>query len=66
VSLEKVKEFEQVLGDFPFEKIGVVTTGEMVVDGDFWGTIDWWKEKYDDAIEGYLSKESAGSALTSI
>jgi phosphoribosylformylglycinamidine synthase len=66
VAIEKVKEFEQALDDFPFEKIGVVTTGEMVVDGDFWGTIDWWKEKYDGAIEEYLSKEKAGSALSSI
>lgn len=66
VAIDQVKEFEQVLGDFPYEKIGVATTGEMVVDGDFWGTIDWWKEKYDTAIEEYLSKEGAGSALSSI
>jgi phosphoribosylformylglycinamidine synthase len=66
VAIDQVKEFEQALGDFPYEKIGVATTGEMVVDGDFWGTIDWWKEKYDTAIEEYLSKEGAGSALSSI
>ncbi len=57
VELEKVSEFENALGDLPFEKIGVVTTGEMVIDGDFWGTIDWWKEEYDTAIENYLAKE---------
>lgn len=66
VAIAKATEFEQALGNFPFEKIGVVTTGEMVVDGDFWGTIDWWKEKYDSAIEQYLSKEKAGAALNSI
>lgn len=66
VALENVKEFEKDLGDFPFEKVGVVTTGEVVIDGDFWGTIDWWKEKYDTAIENYLTKEKAGSALSSI
>ena len=66
VTIDKVKEFENVLKDFPFEKIGVVSTGEVVIDGDFWGTIDWWKEKYDTAIENYLSKEEAGSALASI
>ncbi|MND03661.1 hypothetical protein D3C83_236050 [compost metagenome] len=64
--MEDVNEFENLLKDFPYEKIGVVTSGEMVVDGDFWGTIDWWQEKYDTAIENYLSKESAGSALVSI
>jgi phosphoribosylformylglycinamidine synthase subunit PurL len=66
VAITKVKEFEQTLGNFPAEKIGVVTTGEMVVDGDFWGTIDWWKDRYDTAIENYLSREKAGAALNSI
>jgi len=66
VTLDKVREFESFLGNFPHEKIGVVSTGEMVVDGTFWGTIDWWKEKYDTAIENYLSKEEAGSALASV
>jgi phosphoribosylformylglycinamidine synthase len=66
VELEKVNQFEIALGDLPFEKIGVVTTGEMVIDGDFWGTIDWWKEEYDTAIENYLAKEQAGSALIAI
>jgi phosphoribosylformylglycinamidine synthase len=66
VALTKVNDFEKFLGDFPFEKIGVVTSGEMVVDADFWGTIDWWKDKYDTAIENYLSKEEAGSALIAI
>jgi phosphoribosylformylglycinamidine synthase len=66
VPVSKVKELEAALGSFPHEKIGVVTSGEMMVDGDFWGTIDWWKEAYDSAIENYLSKEEAGSALSSI
>ena len=66
VLIDKVAEFEKLLGSFSFEKIGVVTTGEIVIDGDFWGTIDWWKDKYDTAIENYLSKEEAGSALSSI
>ncbi|MGZ5221161.1 MAG: phosphoribosylformylglycinamidine synthase subunit PurL [Chitinophagaceae bacterium] len=66
VSLDKVNEFEKLLGNFPFEKLGVVTTGEIVIDGDFWGTIDWWKDRYDTAIENFLSKEDAGSALIPI
>jgi phosphoribosylformylglycinamidine synthase len=65
-SLSRVKEFETLLNDFPFEKIGVVSSGELVIDGDFWGTIDWWQDKYDSAIENYLSKEEAGSALNTI
>lgn len=66
VALANVKEFEAFLNGHPFEKIGVVTGGELMVDGDFWGGIDWWQEKYDTALENYLSKEEAGSALSSI
>lgn len=66
VKAELISDFEAALGDFPHERIGLVTSGEMLVDGDFWGTIDWWKEKYDTSIENYLSKEEAGSALISI
>jgi phosphoribosylformylglycinamidine synthase len=66
VELAKVEEFEKSLHNFPYEKIGVVTTGEVMVDGEFWGTIDWWKESYDTAIENYLSKESAGAALMAL
>lgn len=63
VDLDKINEFEKIVADLPCEKIGVVTSGEMVVDGEFWGTIDWWQERYDTAIENCLSKEEAGSAL---
>ncbi len=63
VALDKVKQVELLLKDFPFEKLGVVTSGELVIDGDFWGSIDWWQEKYDTAIENHLTREEAGSAL---
>ncbi|MCW3119316.1 MAG: phosphoribosylformylglycinamidine synthase, partial [Chitinophagaceae bacterium] len=66
IAIEDIKKFETILGDYPYEKIGVVSSGEMVIDGEFWGTIDWWKDKYDEAIEGYLYKEGAGAALSSI
>lgn len=66
VKAEKIKEFETLLGDFPYERTGVVSSGEMLIDGEFWGTIDWWQAEYDQAIENFLSKEEAGSALSSI
>ena len=66
VPVAMVKEFETAVGLFPCEKIGVVSSGEVVIDGDFWGTIDWWKDAYDMAIENYLAKEEAGAALSSI
>lgn len=66
VALDKVEEFEKFIGGYPNEKIGVVTNGEVVVDGDYWGDITQWQEKYDTSIERYLSREEAGSALTAI
>ena len=66
VKADNIEKFENALSDFPHERIGLVTSGEMLVNGDFWGTIDWWQEQYDSAIENHLSKEEAGSALSSI
>jgi len=66
VKADLIEKFENTLSDFPHERIGLVTSGEMLVNGDFWGTIDWWQEEYDSAIENHLSKEEAGSALSSI
>ncbi|HET6767955.1 MAG TPA: phosphoribosylformylglycinamidine synthase subunit PurL [Chitinophagaceae bacterium] len=66
VKADLIERFEHAMGDFPHERIGLVTSGEMLVNGDFWGTIDWWQEEYDSAIENHLSKEEAGSALSSI
>ena len=66
VALDKVNEFEKFLEGSAYEKLGVVTGGEIVVDGDFWGMINIWKEKYDTSIENFLSKEEAGSALSAI
>jgi phosphoribosylformylglycinamidine synthase subunit PurL len=63
VSAKHVKLLENNLTKIPFQQIGVVTSGEIVVDNDFWGTIDWWQEKYDTAIENYLAKEEAGAAI---
>jgi phosphoribosylformylglycinamidine synthase len=66
VSAGNLEKFRTMVGDFPHEQIGVVTSGEIMVDGDFWGTIDWWQHKYDTSIEKYLAKEEAGAALSSI
>ncbi|MBO9594333.1 MAG: phosphoribosylformylglycinamidine synthase subunit PurL [Niabella sp.] len=62
VAADKAGAFEQQIG-IPFEKIGVVTAGDVTVNGANWGAISEWKEKYDTAIEGYLAKETAGEAM---
>jgi phosphoribosylformylglycinamidine synthase len=66
VKADMIERFENAMKDFLHERIGLVTSGEMLVNGDFWGTIDWWQEEYDSAIENHLLKEEAGSALSSI
>ena len=63
---EKFAELKKALGNHPFEELGVVTNGSVEVDGMEWGQIEEWQKKYDTAIENYLSKEEAGSALSSI
>ena len=66
VNIDLVNDFEKMLNGFPAEKIGIVTSGEVKIDGDYWGNIEIWKEKYDTALENYLSKEEAGAALSSL
>jgi phosphoribosylformylglycinamidine synthase subunit PurL len=63
VAAKHVKLFENNISKIVYKQIGVVTSGELVIDNDFWGTIDWWQEKYDTAIENYLTKDKAGAAL---
>ncbi|MEO9145468.1 MAG: phosphoribosylformylglycinamidine synthase subunit PurL [Ginsengibacter sp.] len=53
VSTDKVKEFETSL-DIPFEKLGTVTSGEVIFDNEGWGNIGEWKNRYDRAIGDHL------------
>ena len=39
-----------------FAMIGKVTNGNVHVEGDNWGSIGDWKNKYDTAIEKQLAK----------
>jgi phosphoribosylformylglycinamidine synthase II len=55
--------FETSLAGAIFEKLGTVTGGGLLVNGDDWGAITSWKERYDTAIEKMLAKsvESEGA-----
>ncbi|MEO5908248.1 MAG: hypothetical protein ABIR50_01895, partial [Ginsengibacter sp.] len=55
VSADKINEFENAI-EIPFEKLGTVTSGEIVIDDQSWGNISDWKNKYDYSIEKYLNK----------
>jgi phosphoribosylformylglycinamidine synthase II len=46
-------DFEMSL-KIPFEKLGTVTPGELIIDNDHWGKIEEWIEKYDNAIGSYF------------
>jgi len=66
VSAGQQSAFESTLGTQAFTNLGIVTPGELVIDGDNWGTIGFWKEKYDTAIEKLLAGHAAEHAMTTL
>jgi phosphoribosylformylglycinamidine synthase subunit PurL len=66
VKPEKVEEFKKALGIHPYSELGFVTNGSVEVDGQDWGTILSWKEKYDNAIANLLAVTEAEGALGAI
>jgi phosphoribosylformylglycinamidine synthase subunit PurL len=53
VKPESSNDFEASL-NIPFEKLGSVTSGEIIIDKNSWGNISEWSEKYDNAIGDYF------------
>ena len=53
IKAENEKEFLKSL-HVPFEKIGVVTSGSIIVDNESFGNISEWADKYDNAIGNYF------------
>ncbi|MBN8687823.1 MAG: phosphoribosylformylglycinamidine synthase subunit PurL [Chitinophagales bacterium] len=66
VKKEDLSAVKELLGNHPFEELGLVTDGSVEVDGMEWGRIPEWQHMYDTSIENYLAKEEAGAALSSI
>jgi phosphoribosylformylglycinamidine synthase len=66
VSPGNLENFRTILHDLPYVQLGAVTSGEIMIDGEFWGSVSLWKNKYDTAIESYLAGEEAGSALSQV
>lgn len=50
----------------PFEAIGKVTDGAVVVNGEPWGSSSEWKSIYDNAIGRLLASQESEQALTAI
>ncbi|MCX8020984.1 MAG: phosphoribosylformylglycinamidine synthase subunit PurL [Chitinophagaceae bacterium] len=63
---EKTEPFVSCLQShaLPHFCLGHVTEGNIEVEGVSWGQVQTWKTVYDTAIENYMMKENAGSALT--
>ncbi len=53
--LHEFESFLQSKGQ-PYEKLGMVTAGLVRVNSENWGDIEYWKEKYDSAIEMHLNQ----------
>ncbi len=52
--------------NIPFEKLGTVTNGAITIDGESWGSITEWKEKYDNAIGNLLAGHDGEQALSAL
>ncbi len=53
VNPDKINEFEKGL-KIPFEKLGMVSLGDIKIDNESWGNINDWKDKYDNAIGDFM------------
>ena len=54
VASSQAAAFKAALGNFPVEELGVVTDGEIRVDGMDWGPVGEWKHSYDSSLENHL------------
>ena len=68
VSEKQFTELKTTLAavNIPFEKLGTVTDGNILIDGEHWAGIGEWKEKYDNAIASLLAGHESEQALTII
>lgn len=66
VKAGKTELFQKSISGTAFEKLGIVTGGEIRMDGESWGPIGDLKKLYDTAIEKALQKEVAGEGALSM
>ena len=55
-----------ITGKIAFEKLGVVTEGNITIDDEDWGSIIDWKDKYDNAIGNLLAGHESEQALAAL
>lgn len=63
---DQVAAFKKQMGAHAYEQLGVVTDGEVIIDGEKWGHINDWKTRYDNAIGGVLAGHESEEALIAL
>lgn len=66
VKSNRLAAFRKAMEGHPFEELGEVTTGSIEVDGLYWGTVNTWKERYDNAIDNLLAGHESEHALSAL
>ena len=68
VAAEKVAAFETIVTILatPFEKLGKVTPDNIYINGENWGNIREWKNKYENAIANLLVGQESEHALAAL
>jgi phosphoribosylformylglycinamidine synthase len=66
VSDANLAGFIESMAGKDFTRLGRVTAGTVKVDGESWGTISEWKDKYDTAIEKLLAGHESEHALSAL
>lgn len=68
VSVEsgKADAFKSLMGNHPYEFLGTVTSGDVKVEGENWGDIQSWKDRYDSSIANLLAGHESEFALTAL
>ena len=66
VKNSKLATFKKYIAGHPYEELGEVTPGSIEVDGMNWGSIQTWKEKYENAITELLAGQESEEALSAL
>ncbi|UEG48604.1 phosphoribosylformylglycinamidine synthase subunit PurL [Ferruginibacter lapsinanis] len=68
VSSDKLTAFTEIIKKqaIRFTQLGKVTSGEIKVGAENWGSISEWKEKYDNAIGNLLAGQESEQALAAL
>ena len=56
VTPQAAARFRATMGDTPFKELGKVTGRSIRVDGEDWGSIEEWKDKYDHSLENHMAQ----------